>query len=659
MDISDLPFITMNGPQAILDCDGHTISSIDRGEGVGVRLLNGASMINCNIANVERAVQIWGDGCSTVQNVATSFTDNDAIQVQGTGKSVLNNIFIESSDNDGIEVNVLNEVVTGELLVIMSDITISGTFQNGICLLDNAPNGTTVELYGDISIEKSEVHGLSIDGGDFNVTAFCNLLILGSDNIGISLDDSVVTPETLTFAQGSKTTSCFNFGNDIGGIDGSGNTGSGGFVKEMGATVQCDNTDDVGNFECDRACVILPETSTLGIAPGCVEFPLQPHRDLSTGKSKNVRRDEVKRDLDETVRKTRKVRTNMKPQCRTYSACPNFLTALDQHGMIVKGTHSDRNNGRSKAAEEIPYNNKFCDRELVSCNSTFQDTAVTLTGDLYCKGDDFFVGGIDLPFITMDGPDAILDCAGHRIFSTTTDPVAGVGVQVRNGASVINCKIGNVQNAVAIEGDGCSTVMNVQVSFTNDDAIQVKSTGTAVLSKLLIESVNSNGIVILDPEITTGELLVIMSDITVSGTYNNGIELSRSAPNGTKVELYGEITVEKSDDNSFVIQDDGFEVTANCKLSVLGGDEDGIRIRPEFSNFTFARGSSTTSCFNFGDDLDGTARQDESGGFNKEEGATLQCDIIVDSGVFDNECDEPCVIVPESSTVGIALGCLS
>ena len=48
--------------------------------------------------------------------------------------------------------------------------------------------------------------------------------------------------------------------------------------------------------------------------------------------------------------------------------------------------------------------------------------------------------------------------------------------------------------------------------------------------------------------------------------------------------------------------------------------------------------------------MEGTAWQDDSFFcFNKEEGATLQCEIIVDSGAFDNECNEPYVIMTKTN----------
>ena len=256
----DFPFITMEGENAILDCNGYKIFSTDQGEGIGVLLSHGASAINCHIGNVEHAIVIVGDGCSTVMNVATAFTDSDSIQVQGMGKTVLDSIVIESSDADGIEVET-----SGISSVIMSDITISGTGSNGICLNERAEGETTIDLYGDISIEKTGSTAIDIEAEVFDVRAFCSLTILGSSADGISFDEA--TSGTFKFKRGSTTTSCFNIDDDI---EGTGRGGRGGFVKEKGAHVQCDSVDDAGKFVCDEICVIPQRSSTLGSVTACV-----------------------------------------------------------------------------------------------------------------------------------------------------------------------------------------------------------------------------------------------------------------------------------------------------------------------------------------------------------------------------------------------------
>ena len=85
--------------------------------------------------------------------------------------------------------------------------------------------------------------------------------------------------------------------------------------------------------------------------------------------------------------------------------------------------------------------------------------SVTLTGDLFCDG------GTTSTFITMDGPDAILDCNGYKIVGSNSNVQRlGHAVFLTNGASEINCPISNVGQAISIEGDGCSTVMNVDIA---------------------------------------------------------------------------------------------------------------------------------------------------------------------------------------------------
>ena len=128
----------------------------------------------------------------------------------------------------------------------------------------------------------------------------------------------------------------------------------------------------------------------------------------------------------------------------------------------------------------------------------FMYNAATLTGDLNCVGDDFNdkVWDIpDLPFITMDGPEAILDC------DIQTNLYPQWPVLVFSITWCISYKLQHWQheNTVVIGGDGCSAIINVAVSFTNGDAIQVKCAGTAMMSNLLIKPVNSNGIDFLDP----------------------------------------------------------------------------------------------------------------------------------------------------------------
>ena len=81
--------------------------------------------------------------------------------------------------------------------------------------------------------------------------------------------------------------------------------------------------------------------------------------------------------------------------------------------------------------------------------------SVTLTGDLFCDG------ATTSPFIIMQGPDAILDCNGYKIFGSNVDKIfgsnverRGIAVRLTNGASVINCPIGNVGSGISITGDG-------------------------------------------------------------------------------------------------------------------------------------------------------------------------------------------------------------
>ena len=71
--------------------------------------------------------------------------------------------------------------------------------------------------------------------------------------------------------------------------------------------------------------------------------------------------------------------------------------------------------------------------------------SVTLTGDLFCDG------ATTSPFIIMQGPDAILDGKGYNIFGSNVER-RGIAVRLTNGASAINCPIGNVGSGISMTG---------------------------------------------------------------------------------------------------------------------------------------------------------------------------------------------------------------
>ena len=220
----------------------------------------------------------------------------------------------------------------------------------------------------------------------------------------------------------------------------------------------------------------------------------------------------------------------------------------------------------------------------MGCGVGFTES-VTLSGVLFCDGD------VTPILITMQGADAILDCNGYKIFGSNVDRV-GLAVQLTDGASAINCPIGNVIRGISIDGNGCSMVMNVAIAFTLDDSIAVTNSATTVLDSIVIESSNEDRI---DVEGGGGTGLVIMSDITVCGADNNGICLSAGA---ATVELYGDIFIEKTGQEGFAIDGGGVAVTAYCSLTVFDSDQDGISFDFTSSGtFTFESGSTTTSCF--------------------------------------------------------------
>ena len=328
---------------------------------------------------------------------------------------------------------------------------------------------------------------------------------------------------------------------------------------------------------------------------------------------------------------------NKRPECPHYNACGNFVDAMQhRHKHVTRG--------------KFPNNIMLFGKNVCTAGSTSGNIqcgmdsteSVTLTGDLFCDADATRI------FIAMDGPDAILDCNGYKIFGTNVER-RGIAVFLTDGASAINCHIGNVLAGISIAGGGCSTVMNVDIAFTENNSIQISNTGTTVLDSIVINSSNKDGIEV-NRGLGTG--LVIMSDITISGVNADGICLN---PNAAPVKLYGDIFIERAGSDGIAFDRSNNEVTAYCSLTLF---DNGQGIAFDFTNsasFTFESDSITTSCFNRFSDIDGTGTG--TGGFVRVSGANVQCDNVADAGSFD--CDEDCVILPSSSTVGVAPACLA
>ena len=331
--------------------------------------------------------------------------------------------------------------------------------------------------------------------------------------------------------------------------------------------------------------------------------------------------------------KKRFQKRNKRPQCPHYDPCPNFVNAMQRrHKSVTPGRFPNN---------IMRYRKNVCAAGTsgnIQCGIAFSES-VTLTGDLFCDGDDTDT------FITMQGDDTILDCNGYKIFGSNVER-EGLAVLLTGGASAINCPIGNVNEGISIQGNGCSTVMNVALAFTNDDSIVITNSGTTVLDSIVIESSNQDGI-----DVEDGGGLVIMSDITVSGVSEDGICLFFG---GATVKLYGDIFIEKAGADGFAFDGVGFDVTAYCRLTLFD-NEDGISFDDTSSgSFTFESGSTTTSCFNTNADIEGI--ESSGAGFVTNNGANVQCDNVASAGTFD--CNEDCVIQPRLSTVGFAPACL-
>ena len=324
---------------------------------------------------------------------------------------------------------------------------------------------------------------------------------------------------------------------------------------------------------------------------------------------------------------------NKRHECPHYDACANFVGAMQHRHKHVTPDRFPNNIMR--------YRENVCaagTSGTIECGMIFSES-VTLTGDLFCDG------SVTPTFITMHGTDTILDCNGYKIFGSTVRR-HGLAVLLTGGASAINCPIGNVFQGILIGGNGCSTVMNVAIAFTQGKSITVANPVTTVLDSIVIESSNADGI----DASTNG--LVIMSDITVSGVDIDGIRLS--AGGAAPVELYGDIFIEKAGADGFAFDGGGFDVTAYCSLTIFDSGEEGISFDDLVTGtFTFESGSTTTSCFNGDPDIEGTG----SGGFVRANGANVQCDNVANAGTFN--CNEDCVILPRSSSGGFAPACLA
>ena len=225
---------------------------------------------------------------------------------------------------------------------------------------------------------------------------------------------------------------------------------------------------------------------------------------------------------------------NKRRDCPHYDplTCPDFVNAMQhRHKHVTPGKFP--NNIMLFATNVCAAGSTSGN---IECGMGYSES-VTLTGDLFCDGDDTPI------FIAMDGVDTILDCNGYKIFGCNVER-HGDAVILSNGASAINCPIGNVNRGISIIGAGCSTVMNVDIAFTNGDSISVRNEGTTVLDSIVIDSSNEDGIEVRGG----GTGVVIMSDITISGVEEDGISLVAC---GIPVELYGNIFIEKAGHDGF------------------------------------------------------------------------------------------------------------
>lgn len=228
----DGPIIEMQGPDALLDCDGNSIQgTVD--DGIGVLLVDGASVVNCNFKGFYSSVETQGVGCSTIMNVNAAFAGQDGISIENSGTAILSGVTVTGPASDGVEIGTSGS----DTDVVLHDVTVTGAGSNGIRLTGGMG---PVGLYGDVVVEFNDGSGFQVGASAFVITAYCNFSILNNGNDGISL---FTENNNITFADGSVTTACYHSEEDD--ID-----GDNGLFQMTGATIVCDSITDPGNVTC-------------------------------------------------------------------------------------------------------------------------------------------------------------------------------------------------------------------------------------------------------------------------------------------------------------------------------------------------------------------------------------------------------------------------
>ncbi len=188
----------------------------------------------------------------------------------------------------------------------------------------------------------------------------------------------------------------------------------------------------------------------------------------------------------------------------------NALALAAINANVVGGKAGKSNVVGGKAGKSI----SFCaPAQAVTCGQTFTDEKVVLSDDLFCTDD---VGDATNPIlrplnaaITVNGPDAIIDCKGHTIRQMTRlsapacetspgndlnpsrdrrnmklgcDIYYQAGIILANGATAINCKVEQFYDGFLVVDGG--EVKKSEASRNHRGVVIEDYTGSSSVSKI-------------------------------------------------------------------------------------------------------------------------------------------------------------------------------
>ena len=219
--------ITLQGPEAELDCKGNMIFSRDGPPGIGtigVRLLDGATMMNCYIKGFDVGVEMIdgdntvegstifrntdgiksiGGGCNSVEDTRVINSLNDAISVFNEGVFILKDSEVLDSNSDGIVVDLVDN--GGIVYVILEDSSIFTTHEHQAFGIEDGGE-VFVEFYGENRLVDSQDQGFKERSPETrsHTSVHGELIIEYSGEDGLDLEDGGV----LIFREEAKVEVC-------------------------------------------------------------------------------------------------------------------------------------------------------------------------------------------------------------------------------------------------------------------------------------------------------------------------------------------------------------------------------------------------------------------------------------------------------------------